>query len=62
MRCDRGRSVLSSKSADHFFWPDVSRCDRSLPRDDPDSWTYVGVGAFQLLKRSAYEAAVRTGG
>jgi glycosyltransferase involved in cell wall biosynthesis len=24
---------------------------------DPDSWTYVGVGAFQLLKRSAYEAA-----
>jgi len=23
----------------------------------PDSWTYVGVGAFQLLKRSAYEAA-----
>ncbi|MCU1240485.1 MAG: hypothetical protein JWO71_1211 [Candidatus Acidoferrum typicum] len=24
---------------------------------DPGSWTYVGVGAFQLLKRSAYEAA-----
>lgn len=24
---------------------------------NPDSWTYVGVGAFQLLKRSAYEAA-----
>jgi glycosyltransferase involved in cell wall biosynthesis len=24
---------------------------------DPDSWTYVGVGAFQLLRRSAYEAA-----
>jgi hypothetical protein len=24
---------------------------------DPESWTYVGVGAFQLLKRSAYEAA-----
>ena len=24
---------------------------------DPSSWTYVGVGAFQLLKRSAYEAA-----
>jgi glycosyltransferase involved in cell wall biosynthesis len=24
---------------------------------DPDSWTYVGVGAFQLLKRSAYAAA-----
>ena len=24
---------------------------------NPNSWTYVGVGAFQLLKRSAYEAA-----
>jgi glycosyltransferase involved in cell wall biosynthesis len=24
---------------------------------NPESWTYVGVGAFQLLKRSAYEAA-----
>jgi glycosyltransferase involved in cell wall biosynthesis len=24
---------------------------------DAESWTYVGVGAFQLLKRSAYEAA-----
>jgi len=24
---------------------------------DPRSWAYVGVGAFQLLKRSAYEAA-----
>jgi glycosyltransferase involved in cell wall biosynthesis len=24
---------------------------------DPDSWTYVGVGAFQLLQRSAYEQA-----
>src|SRR3981189_2707745 len=24
---------------------------------DPDSWTYVGVGAFQLLKRTAYEAS-----
>ena len=24
---------------------------------DPDSWTYVGVGAFQLLRRSAYERA-----
>jgi len=24
---------------------------------NPDSWTYVGVGAFQLLKRSAYQAA-----
>jgi Glycosyl transferase family 2 len=24
---------------------------------DPGSWTYVGVGAFQLLTRSAYEAA-----
>jgi hypothetical protein len=24
---------------------------------DPESWTYVGVGAFQLLRRSAYEAA-----
>ena len=24
---------------------------------DPGSWTYVGVGAFQLLSRSAYEAA-----
>ncbi len=24
---------------------------------NPDSWTYVGVGAFQLLKRSAYEQA-----
>jgi Glycosyl transferase family 2 len=24
---------------------------------DPGSWTYVGVGAFQLLKRSAYESA-----
>jgi len=24
---------------------------------DPSSWTYVGVGAFQLLTRSAYEAA-----
>jgi glycosyltransferase involved in cell wall biosynthesis len=24
---------------------------------NPDSWTYVGVGAFQLLKRSAYETA-----
>jgi len=24
---------------------------------NPGSWTYVGVGAFQLLKRSAYEAA-----
>ena len=23
----------------------------------PDSWTYVGVGAFQLVKRSAYEVA-----
>jgi glycosyltransferase involved in cell wall biosynthesis len=25
--------------------------------NDPGSWTYVGVGAFQLLKRSAYEGA-----
>jgi glycosyltransferase involved in cell wall biosynthesis len=24
---------------------------------EPRSWTYVGVGAFQLLKRTAYEAA-----
>ena len=24
---------------------------------NPNSWTYVGIGAFQLLKRSAYEAA-----
>lgn len=24
---------------------------------NPDSWTYVGVGAFQLLRRSAYEQA-----
>jgi glycosyltransferase involved in cell wall biosynthesis len=24
---------------------------------NPTSWTYVGIGAFQLLKRSAYEAA-----
>src|SRR6202030_1946748 len=24
---------------------------------DPGSWTYVGVGAFQLLKRSVYETA-----
>jgi glycosyltransferase involved in cell wall biosynthesis len=24
---------------------------------NPSSWTYVGIGAFQLLKRSAYEAA-----
>jgi Glycosyl transferase family 2 len=24
---------------------------------NPDSWTYVGVGAFQLLKRSAYKQA-----
>jgi glycosyltransferase involved in cell wall biosynthesis len=24
---------------------------------DPESWTYVGIGAFQLLKQSAYEAA-----
>jgi glycosyltransferase involved in cell wall biosynthesis len=24
---------------------------------NPDSWTYVGVGAFQLLQRSAYEQA-----
>jgi glycosyltransferase involved in cell wall biosynthesis len=23
---------------------------------NPDSWTYVGVGAFQLLKRSVYES------
>src|SRR5258708_11453745 len=24
---------------------------------NPSSWTYVGIGAFQLVKRSAYEAA-----
>ncbi|HXN51542.1 MAG TPA: glycosyltransferase family 2 protein [Candidatus Acidoferrum sp.] len=24
---------------------------------NPDSWTYVGIGAFQLVKRSVYEAA-----
>src|SRR5216684_3151017 len=53
----RGHGGFLGKGADHVFWPGLSRRTDPYRVTNPDSWTYVGVGAFQLLRRSAYEAA-----